>query len=93
MKTKSKILIASAVLLGSSFAMAAPAQAHELPDPLWPLYGLTGIILHDATRHHDHYKHRYYDDHRDQYRHRRHHSYGWDDRHDRHDRDNPRRHR
>ncbi|MDJ0806289.1 MAG: hypothetical protein QNJ78_05590 [Gammaproteobacteria bacterium] len=90
---KSKVLIASAVLLGTSIATAAPVQAHSGHD-LWPLYGLTGLILYDSlSSHHHHHKHRYYDDNRGQYRHRRHHSHGRYDRHEYRHRDKHRRHR
>ncbi len=90
---KSKILIASAVLLGSSVVMAAPVQAHD--NNLWPLYGLTGLILYDniTSHHHDRHKHRYYDDHRGQYKHRRHHSYGRQSGHNYRQRDKHRRYR
>ena len=74
---KSKVLIASAVLLGASIAVAAPVQAHDSHHDLWPLYGLTGLILYDAySSNHHHHKHHYYDDHRGRYRYRRDYSYG-----------------
>ncbi|MEN8178253.1 MAG: hypothetical protein ABFS39_06480 [Pseudomonadota bacterium] len=92
---KSKVLIASAVLLGASVAVAAPAQAHDSHNDLWPLLGLPGLILYDSlsSHHRDYQKHRYYDDHRGQYRHRRQHSHGRHGGHDYRDRDNHRRHR
>ncbi len=50
---KSKVLIASAVLLSASVVAAAPAQAH---DDHWPLYALTGLALVGAytSHHHNH---------------------------------------
>ena len=53
---KSKILIASAVLLGASVAVAAPVQAHSTHDHL-PLYVLTGLALYGAYTSHDHHHH------------------------------------
>lgn len=67
---KSKVLIASVVLLGASVAVAAPAQAH---DEHWPLYALTGLALVGAySSHHHNHGHGHYGGHRGHYAPRRH---------------------
>lgn len=71
---KHKALILGSVLLGSS-VMVAPLQAHDLYDPLLPLY-LPGLLLLDSHNHHRDHKHHYYDDHRYRYQHPRSYSYG-----------------
>ncbi len=74
---KSKTLIISAVLLAASVAVAAPVQAHDRHTDLWPLYGLTGLILLDAYSHdHHHHKHYYRDGPRYRHEYRRNYSYG-----------------
>jgi len=77
---KSKLAIATVILLGAS-AITSPVQAD---DDLWPLYGLTGLILIDSIYdHRDHYRYHDYDD-RYRYRWDRH-SYSrghYDDWHD-----------
>lgn len=72
---KSKTLLIGAVLLGASVAVATPVQAHD--SDLWPLYGLTGLILLDSYSHdHHHHKHHYYGGPRYRYERHRHYSYG-----------------
>ena len=74
-----KVMLVSAILLGAS-VVVAPVQAHQNHNDLWPLHGLTGLILYDAySSHHHHHKHRYYDGDRGHYnyRYRRHHSDGF----------------
>jgi hypothetical protein len=79
---KSKMLIISAVLLAASVAVAGPVQAHDRNDDLWPLYGLTGLILLDAySRDHRHHRHYYYDGPRYRHEYRRDYSYGQPGRH------------
>ena len=72
---KSKTLLVSTLLLASSVVVAAPAQAHDSYNDLWPLYGLTGLILLDSYSYH-HHPHRYYDAPRYRHGHVRDYSYG-----------------
>jgi len=70
-------MIAGIVLLSANLVVA-PVQASDRHHDLWPLYGLTGLVLYDAHSNHHQNKHRYYDDdwgHHNNKR-RRHHSYG-----------------
>jgi len=74
---KSKLLLIGTVALAASVAVAAPVQAHD--NDLWPLYGLTGLILLDAYSHEHHHHHRgyyYYDAPRYRHEHRRDYGYG-----------------
>jgi len=89
---KSKLLLISAVVLAASVAVAAPVQAHDRYGDLWPLYGMTGLILLDSySYNHHHHKHHYYDGPRYRHEHHRGYSYGRPgkhrDRHDDHGRD------
>jgi hypothetical protein len=72
---KSKLLLIGTVALATSMVFAAPVQAHD--NDLWPLYGLTGLILLDSYSHnHRHHRHYYYDAPRYRHEHRRDYSYG-----------------
>jgi len=72
---KSKTLLIGAVALAASVAAAVPAQAHD--NDLWPLYGLTGLILLDSYSHeHRHHRHHYYNGPRYRHEYRRDYSYG-----------------
>jgi hypothetical protein len=73
---KSKMLLTGALVLAASVAVAEPVRAHGSHSDLWPLYGLTGLILLDAYSHeHHHHKHHYYSEPGYRYE-RRHYSYG-----------------
>lgn len=75
MKSSVKALLLSVALSGASIGFAAPVQAHH-NDEIWPLYGgIIGLTLlnSNASHHHAHGRHRYYDGYRPHYRHRRHH--------------------
>ena len=74
---KSKMLLIGAVAMVASVAVAAPVQAHDRHSDLWPLYGLTGLILLDSYAHeHHHHKHYYYEGPRYRHEHRRDYRYG-----------------
>jgi hypothetical protein len=74
---KSKMLLFGTALMAASVAVAAPVQAHDRYNDLWPLYGLTGLILLDSySDHHHHHKRHYYGGPRYRHEYRRDYSYG-----------------